>query len=133
MARIAWIEDDYKMIGSLVKRLEEDGHTILPFGSWQEVEERIETVCKCDAVILDVILPPIKEDDFYTGLYVVKQLREQHMYQGPIVICSRVANPEVLHQLHALGVTSILRKPVLPSALYKVMTKALAHGDKSAG
>lgn len=124
MARIAWIEDDHDMISSLVKLLERDGHTILPYGSWQEVKEQIETICKCDAIILDIILPPI-EDDPYLGLSALEQLRKEHGYQGPVVVCSRVKNPVVVNQLQELGVTDILRKPVRPSVLYDVVTKAL--------
>lgn len=124
MARIAWIEDDHDRIGSLVRLLKRDGHEILPYSSWQEVKENIETICACDAIILDIILPPTK-DDPYLGLSVLEQLREEHGYQGPVVVCSRVKNPVVLHQLEELGVTEILRKPVRPSVLYDAVTKAL--------
>jgi CheY-like chemotaxis protein len=126
MARIAWIEDDHEKIHSLVRLLEREGHTILPYSSWQEVKDQIETVCACDAIILDIILPPV-EDDPYLGLSVLEQLRKEHGYQGPVVVCSRVQNPVVLHELQELGVTEILRKPVRPSVLYEVVTKALAE------
>jgi len=124
MARIAWIEDDHEKISSLVTLLERDGHTILPYSSWQEVKEYIGTIRACDAIILDIILPPV-EDDPYLGLSVLEQLREEHGYQGPVVICSRVKNPVVIHQLQELGVADILRKPVRPSVLYDAVTKAL--------
>lgn len=124
MARIAWIEDDHDRISSLVRLLERDGHKILPYSSWQEVKEQIETICACDAIILDIILPPT-EDDPYLGLSVLEQLREEHGYQGPVVVCSRVKNPVVLNQLQELGATEILRKPARPSVLYDVVTKAL--------
>jgi DNA-binding NarL/FixJ family response regulator len=62
------------------------------------------------------------------GLSVLKQLREEHDYQGPVVVCSRVKNPVVLHELRKLGVTEILHKPVRPSKLYDAVTKALAEG-----
>lgn len=132
MARIAWIEDDHDRIGSLVKLLEREGHEILPYSSWQEVKEKIETICTCDAIILDIILPPI-EDDPYLGLSVLKQLREEHGYQGPVVVCSRVKNPVVLNQLQELGVTEILRKPVRPTVLYDVVTKALEEVTPNEG
>jgi CheY-like chemotaxis protein len=124
MAHIAWIEDDHDRIGSLVKLLERDGHTILPYSSWQEVKEQTETICACDAIILDIILPPV-EDDPYLGLSVLEQLREEHGYQGPVVVCSRVKNPVVINRLQELGVMEILRKPVRPSVLYNAVTKAL--------
>jgi CheY-like chemotaxis protein len=127
MARIAWIEDDHERIESLVRLLKRDGHTILPYSWWQEVKEQIETILACDAIILDIILPPV-EDDPYLGLSVLEQLRKERGYQGPVVVCSRVQNPVVLRELEELGVTEILHKPVRPSVLYDTVTKALAEG-----
>jgi CheY-like chemotaxis protein len=132
MARIAWIEDDHEKIGALVKLLEKDGHIILPYSTWQEVKENIETVCKCDAIILDIILPPV-EDDPYLGLSVLEQLRKKHGYQGPVVVCSRVKNPVVINQLRELGATEILRKPARPSDLYDAVTKALEGAKPDEG
>jgi CheY-like chemotaxis protein len=131
MARIAWIEDDHDKIGSLVRLLERDGHTILPYSSWQEVKAHIETICACDAIILDIILPPVEEDP-YLGLSVLEQLRKEHGCLAPVVVCSRVRNPVVLRELEELGVTEILRKPVRPSVLYDVVTKALAESKPEA-
>jgi CheY-like chemotaxis protein len=128
MATIAWIEDDHEKIQSLVKLLERDGHTILPYSSCQEVEEHIETIRACDVIILDIILPPVEEDP-YLGLSVLKLLRNEG-YSSPVVVCSRVKNPVVLNELERLGDTEILRKPVRPSVLYNAVTKALT-GDKS--
>lgn len=124
MARIAWIEDDHEKISSLVRLLERDGHIILPYSSWREVKEQIETIRACDIIILDIILPPV-EDDPYLGLSVLALLRNEHGYGAPVVVCSRVKNPVVLRELRELGVTEILRKPVRPSVLYDVVTKAL--------
>jgi CheY-like chemotaxis protein len=124
MARIAWIEDDHERIGSLVKLLEDDGHIILPCSSCQEVQEQIEAICSCDAVVLDIILPPA-EIDPYLGLSVLEQLREEHEYQGPVIVCSRVRNPVILHRLRELGVAGVLLKPVRPSVLYSVVTETL--------
>jgi CheY-like chemotaxis protein len=126
MARIAWIEDDHEKIHSLVTLLDRDGHTILPYESWQEVKQNIQTICQCDAIILDIILPPTEEDP-YLGLSVLRQLREEHKYQRPIVVCSRVKNPVVIQELKALDVAQILRKPVRPSELYQAVTEALAE------
>jgi CheY-like chemotaxis protein len=71
--------------------------------------------------------PPPVNDDPYLGLSILRQLREEHEYQKPIVVCSRVKNPVVLQELEALGVAQILRKPVRPSELYQAVTEALAE------
>jgi DNA-binding response OmpR family regulator len=127
MSKIAWIEDDHDEIPSLVRLLELDEHNILRYRTCQEVEEDLEEICGCDAVILDIILPPAT-DDLYQGVSVLRKLREECKYSGPVVICSVVRNPDVLKAVRELGVSDILHKPVRPSKLYDAMTKALAEG-----
>ena len=124
MARIIWIEDDYQRIDSLVRLLELDGHEVLRYGSWESVQNDIDKVCASQAIILDIILPEIEEDK-YMGLSVLHWLRE-NKYEGPVVVCSRVQNPDVLRRLKELGVSDILRKPVRPSELNHVVTRAMA-------
>lgn len=125
--KIAWIDDDYDRISSLVRQLKLDGHEILCYGTCQEVEEHFDEICQCDAVILDIILPPVT-DDPYQGVSVLRNLREGCKYSGPVIVCTRVKNPNVLDALRELGVSEILLKPVRPSALYDAVTKALAEG-----
>lgn len=124
MAHIAWIEDDSKRVGSLVALLEKEGHQVISFNSWQEINGQVETILACDLVLLDVILPPV-EDDPYMGLSVMERLRKIYNYAGPIVVCSRVKNPAVLDKLKGLGVAEVLRKPVRPSDVYKAVKDAL--------
>jgi len=125
MSKIAWIEDDYRAISSLVRSLELDGHNILCYRTCQDVEEHLEEICRCDAVILDIILPPAT-DDLYQGVSVLRKLREECKYNGPVIVCSVVRNPTVLHALREMGISDILHKPVRPSRLHDAVTEALA-------
>lgn len=127
MSKIAWIEDDHPEISSLVRLLELDGHDILRYRTWGDVEEHLEKICQCDAVILDIILPPAIENR-YLGVSVLKKLREECNYNGPVVVCTIVRNPDVLNNLQKLGVSDILHKPVRPSKLYDTVTKVLESG-----
>ena len=124
MASIAWIEDDHDRIGALVNLLENDGHKIHKYRSYDEFRKDIALVKACDVIIIDLILPPI-EDDPYLGLSVLDELRNEHGFTSPVVVCSLVENPVVLTRLRDLGVKSILTKPVRPSVLYSVVTEAL--------
>lgn len=124
MADIAWIEDDHERIGALVRLLEIDGHKILRFRSLEEVRENINKIKKCDAIILDLILPPVEEDP-YLGVTLLDELYNEHGFRAPVVVCSLVQNPVVIHRLQELGVTRILTKPVRPSVLYDAVTAAL--------
>ena len=122
--RIGWIEDDHPEIPSLVGLLELDGYTILRYRTCSDVQEHLEEICGCDAVILDIILPPAT-DDPYQGLSVLRKLRKECEYSAPVVVCTVVRNPDVHRALDELGVSRILQKPVRPSKLYDAVTKAL--------
>jgi DNA-binding response OmpR family regulator len=124
MSTITWIEDDHRRYGALVELLKKDGHIIITYGSWEEAQEKLETICKTDIIILDIILPSA-EDDRYSGLTLLHRLREKCNYQNPVIVCSRVRNPDVHRELMEMGVKEILVKPVKPSDLHAVVTKAL--------
>jgi DNA-binding response OmpR family regulator len=132
MTRIAWIEDDYEEISSLVRLLELEGIKIPKYRKLQEVEKNIEDIIACDAIILDIILPPVTDDDPHDGISVLKMLREKYKYDKPVVVCSIVRAPGAMDALRKLGVKdeNILHKPVRPSILTKVVKKALRLLDE---
>jgi CheY-like chemotaxis protein len=128
MSKIAWIEDDHEEISSLVRLLELDGYEIPRYTNRAEVDTSIENILSCDAILLDIILPPVEEDP-YQGLSILKMLREQYNYDKSVVVCTVVRTPGVLDNIRKLGVLNenILHKPVRPSVLTKVVKKALGQ------
>ncbi len=129
MPKIAWIEDDYDEISSLVRLLELDGYEIPRYRTRQDVEKSIEEIVSCDGMILDIILPPIKEDDPHQGISILKMLREKYNYDKPVVVCTVVRAPGVIDKLRKLGVLNgnILHKPVRPSIVAATVKKALGQ------
>ena len=127
MPKIAWIEDDYDEISSLVKLLELDGYKIPRYRTRSDVDNSIEEILSCDAIILDIILPPITEDNPHQGISILKMLREKYNYSKPVVVCTVVRAPGVMDELRKLGVFNgnILHKPVRPSVLAMTVKKAL--------
>ena len=115
--KIVWIEDDYDEIPAMVRLFELDNHEIKRYRTRSDVKNDREYVCDCDVIILDIILPSI-EDEPYQGVWVLRDLRQEWGYDGPVVVCTVVKNPEVMTALEKLGVTCILIKPVRPSVLY---------------
>jgi DNA-binding response OmpR family regulator len=116
MKRIAWIEDDSNDISALVEPLEMAGYEVLRFRTVSEVDKDIEKICKCDAVILDILLPPKSENPFQ-GIAVLRKLREEKNYQKPVVVCTVVKTDGVIETLKLIGVSEIIHKPVRPSKL----------------
>lgn len=127
MSKIAWIEDDYDEISSLVRLLELDGYEIPRYRTRSDVDNSIEEILSCDAIILDIILPPITEKDPYQGVSILKMFREQYNYDKPVVVCTVVHAPGIIDKLRKLDISNgnILYKPVRPSKLTEVVKKAL--------
>ncbi len=128
MLKVAWIEDDYDEISSLVGILELDGYEIPRYRTRPDVDKSIEEILSCDAIILDIILPPT-EDEPYQGLSILRILRQVHHYEKPVIVCSLVRAPGVMDELRKLGVSNgnILHKPVRPSVLAATVKKALGQ------
>ena len=126
MSTIMWIEDDHSEMPALVGVLEKAGHDIPRYRTYTEVIDRLEEVCQCDAVILDVILPPIN-DNPYNGVIVLKKLREHCEKNIPVVVCTVVRNPAIIETLYKLGVSEILHKPVRPTKLAEAVTRAIQN------
>jgi CheY-like chemotaxis protein len=93
------------------------------------VDENLEEICGCDAVILDIILPPATRDNPYRGVSVLRKLRQHCKHGVPVVVVTVVRNPHVIEALEELGVSAILRKPVRPSKLYEEVAKLLPGGE----
>ncbi|MGQ9595003.1 MAG: response regulator [Anaerolineae bacterium] len=130
---IAWIEDDTDVIDPVVGLLEQEGHRILRLRSVREALDAVGLIRECDLLLLDVILPPgepDKEYNRYAGVDLIRQLREQHGVQVPIVVLTVVVNPEILEQLRQLGVRDIVKKPVLPSKLKERVERVLGGEQK---
>jgi len=134
MTKIAWIEDDYEEISSLVRLLELDNFEVARYRTRNDVEEKIGDILTCDAIILDVVLPPITEDEPHQGVSILKLLRQKYHYTNPVVVCSAVRTPGVIESLQKLKVSAILHKPLRPSVLYaevkKFVQKDIGGEDK---
>jgi CheY-like chemotaxis protein len=120
--RIVWIDEDTDIIGAVVRPLEQAGHEIVRIDTagGALTPAAIEAMRSADLVLLDMILPPgDTEPNFgpYAGREILRQLRTVHGVTTPVLVLSVVTNPELREAIEALGVSGIVRKPVLPSEL----------------
>lgn len=124
---IVWIEDDTDIIDPVVRPLERAGHRFLRLHSAQEALDALEEIRHADLILLDIIFPPAntlphsfdQAEGFshYTGLHLLRELRQAHGVTTPVVVLTVVIRPELDTELHALDVADIIHKPVRPSEL----------------
>ena len=127
---IAWIDEDVDRIGMLVQPLEDAGFRVLKYRTVHEALASLEQIQEADLVLLDLILPTGREGERqirYAGKTVLRQLRELHKTKPPVVVLSVVANEAILEKIDRLGVSVILRKPILPYSLKETVEQVLAR------
>ena len=125
---IIWIEDDTDIIDPVVRPLEQAGYKIVRIPTAHEALESVEQIKQADLILLDMILRPGNTDrEFsrYSGLEILKELRETYEVTTPVVALTVVVRDEIRQRLHALGVADIIRKPVRPSELKERVEQVL--------
>lgn len=124
---IVWIEDDTDIIDPVVRPLERAGHRFLRLHSAQEALDALEEIRHADLLLLDIIFPPANTGphsfdqaegfSHYTGLHLLRELRQVHGVTTPVIVLTVVIRPELDTELQALDVADIIHKPVRPSEL----------------
>jgi len=91
---IGWIEDDIHELYPVMEPLVERGFVFKKFRTYQQALDGVETLRKCDLIILDLILPPGKniDTDDYLGIDLLRRFREEFHLHTPILIFSVVAH-----------------------------------------
>lgn len=117
---IIWIEDDTDIIDPVVRPLERGGYRIQRLNTVQEALNAIEQIRSADLILLDMILRPgntAREFSRYSGLDLLRELRQTHGIATPVIALTVVARDEIRKQLRELGVVDIITKPIRPSEL----------------
>jgi DNA-binding response OmpR family regulator len=117
---IIWIEDDTDIIDPVVRPLERAGYRIQRLNTVQEALNAIDQIRSADLILLDMILRPgntAREFSRYSGLDLLRELRQTHGIATPVIALTVVARDEIRKQLRELGVADIITKPIRPSEL----------------
>lgn len=118
---IVWIDDDIDLLAPLVHPLLKAGYRILNFRTGQETIRAINQIIGADLILFGTLIMPDYTGDRltpYTGLQFIRELREVHHVEVPIVVLSfSAAQQDVLDSLNILGVSDILLKPLRPLEL----------------
>jgi DNA-binding response OmpR family regulator len=109
MARLLLIEDQPKLLRTLQRGLEEEGHTVVPVDNGDDGFARAQAEA-VDAVILDLMLPG------RDGLSVLRGLRQKGFSQPVLIVTARDAVPDRVAGLDS-GADDYLVKPFAFSEL----------------
>ena len=134
---IVWIENDTDIIDPVVKRLERTGYHFIRLHTVREALEAMDTMCRADLILLDVVLPtadiPYVWDNEnalspFTGLSLLHQLRQASASKTPVVVLTALRCPQLKRTLQGLEVADIVYMPIRPSELHRRLEAVCAPG-----
>jgi len=133
MKSILWIEDDALALQELMRPIVHSGIELKIVETYTDALEELEGGKAFDAFVVDLILPLGRDEksevltetqDTYLGISLVKEIKTQRP-EAPVFVLTVVSNDAVSRTLTDLGITRILRKPILPSELRDVVLEAI--------
>lgn len=131
---ISWIDDDIHILDPVVEQLETDGYKIYRFYSLTEAQDNIEVIKSTELLLLDLILPPLKDEgerpSNYPGKEFLIKLKEEYSLNIPVIIYSVVNRDVIMEQLKELKVDGIIHKPILPGALRERVLRVIRESKK---
>src|SRR5262249_21033269 len=121
-------EEDTDVIDPVVRPLERAGYQFTRLRTVEEALSAVEQIRRADLILLDMILPVGQtEQEFgrYTGVGLLRELRETYGIHTAVVALTVVTNSDVLHELEGLDVAEVVHKPVRPSELKERVERVL--------
>ena len=115
---IAWIDEDRDKLGPIVWPLQEQGYTVKNYRDVKDALTAFDEILQADLILLDLILPSGefgKSAGRYAGINILRKIRDKT--DTPVIILSVVTKEDILEQARQLGVSDIIRKPILPYTL----------------
>jgi two-component system, NtrC family, nitrogen regulation response regulator NtrX len=98
------VDDDHEIRASLVSLLEADGHVVREAGDGRTALDMLERE-DVDLLLLDLNIPRL------TGLQLLHELEEKHVYQPTVIISGHGTIPQTVDAMR-LGVLDFLEKPL---------------------
>lgn len=119
MNRIIIIDDEIRLVRSLGRILEKEGHEVLCGERFAEVEEHLRPG-EFDVLVSDILLPDM------SGLQILREVKERGC-QEPVILMTGEPKLETASEAVRLGAFDYLSKPVTKEDLLAVVSRACRH------
>ncbi len=124
------IDDELEWIDPHAIALELEGYNVTKERDALVALEKIKKGMQFDAIILDLLMPPIRDDvnedyDFtQTGVEVLREIRKYDIHV-PVVVVSVVIADEIRKKIKDIdeNKANFLQKPVMPEDLVSMVEK----------
>lgn len=118
MARIVLIDDEAKLLQTLARFLEQQGHEVRRGGSFREVSEHLYPG-RFELLITDIVMPE------FDGLKVLQEVVENRRCQEPVILITGEPNLETASEAVRRGAFDYISKPVTKDKLLEAVGRGL--------
>ena len=120
MARIVLIDDEAKLLQTLARFLELQGHQVRSGAGFRAVEAHLHPGC-FELLITDIVMPD------FDGMKVLREVVEVRGCQEPVVLITGEPNVETASEAVRRGAFDYISKPVTKDKLLEAVARGLRH------
>lgn len=120
MARIVLIDDEARLLQTLARFLEQQGHEVLRGPSFQAVEQHLRPG-RFEVLITDIVMPD------FDGMKVLREVVELRQCQEPVILITGEPNLQTASEAVRRGAFDYISKPVTKDKLLEAVSRGLRH------
>lgn len=120
MARIVLIDDEARLLQTLTRFLEQQGHHVVRGSSFAEVEAHLWPG-RFEMLVTDIVMPD------FDGMKVLREVVEVRQCQEPVVLITGEPNLETASEAVRRGAFDYISKPVTKDKLLEAVARGLRH------
>lgn len=120
MARIILIDDETRLLQTLTRFLEQQGHTVKAGPNFRAVERDLQPG-GFEVLITDIVMPD------FDGMHVLREVVEVRGCQEPVILITGEPNLETASEAVRRGAFDYISKPVTKDKLLEAVMRGLRH------
>jgi signal transduction histidine kinase len=120
MARIVLIDDEVRLLNTLTRFLENQGHQVVSGESFAKVQDRLWPG-RFELLVTDIVMPD------FDGMHVLREVVENRQCREPVVLITGEPNLETASEAVRRGAFDYISKPVTKDKLLEAVARGLRH------
>lgn len=120
MARIVLIDDEARLLQTLARFLEHQGHQVIRGANFAAVAENLRPG-RFEVLITDIVMPD------FDGMKVLREVVEVRQCQEPVILITGEPNLETASEAVRRGAFDYISKPVTKDKLLEAVSRGLRH------
>ena len=120
MARIVLIDDEARLLQTLARFLEQQGHQVVRGTTFREVAEQLQPG-RFELLITDIVMPD------FDGMRVLREVVENRKCQEPVILITGEPTLETAAEAVRRGAFDYISKPVTKDKLLEAVSRGLRH------